>query len=71
MDRSTSRKYGVAFNHIQFSPAELDIIRSNANDILRSEHGFDTARAWTNAVLMALNHKGLLNLVSDTETNED
>ncbi len=58
--RSSSRQYGVEIGNIKVSQLDLELIRSQAKDILLSEHGFDVARAWVTATLNYLvAHNGL------------
>lgn len=52
--RSSSRRYGVEIGPVALTTYDLDLIRSTANDILRTEHGFDVSRAWASATIRML-----------------
>jgi hypothetical protein len=58
--RSTSRRYGVEIGGVQITPFDLNLIQSNARDILLDEQGFDVGRAWVTATLNYLVSIGVL-----------
>lgn len=70
MDRKvSSREYGVSIGGVELSQYELQILRSQANDILRSEH-IDVSAAWVTAVLNLLVSRNVLPNVNNPKHGE-
>lgn len=69
-NRSTSRTYGVSIGGVEITQYDLQVLKSQANTILRDTQGFDASRAWTTAVLNLLVSRGILNATENLKADE-
>lgn len=71
MDRkASSRVYGVSIGGVELTPYELQLLKSQANDILRSEANMDSSRAWATAVLNLLVSRNVLPNIMNAKYGE-
>lgn len=68
--RSSSRTYDIEVGGVIVTAYDLQVLKSQANDLLRNNHGFDASRAWTEAVLNLLVARGLLPATQNLKSGE-
>jgi hypothetical protein len=62
MDKTSSRRYPVTVGNLTITQPQLELIRSNANQILIASAGSDNVSAIVHATIMHLVHAKLLTI---------